>query len=39
MNKLIQKTLDVLSLYRPIVHDTAKTAKIDASPKCQCAAA
>ena len=25
---LIQKTLDVLSLLRPIVHDTSKTAKI-----------
>ena len=28
-NKLIQKkTLDVLSLLRPIIHDTSKTAKI-----------
>jgi len=26
--KLIQKTLEVLSLLRPIVHDTSKTAKI-----------
>ena len=25
---LIQKTLEVLSLLRPIVHDTSKTAKI-----------
>jgi len=25
---LIQRTLDVLSLLRPIVHDTSKTAKI-----------
>ena len=25
---LIQKTLDVLSLLRPIVHDTSKTAKV-----------
>ena len=25
---LIQKTLDVLSMLRPIVHDTSKTAKI-----------
>ena len=27
-DELIQKTLDVLSLLRPIVHDTSKTAKI-----------
>jgi len=26
--QLIQKTLEVLSLLRPIVHDTSKTAKI-----------
>ena len=25
---LIQKTLGILSLFRPIVHDTSKTAKI-----------
>jgi len=28
MIQLIQKTLEVLSLLRPIVHDTSKTAKI-----------
>jgi len=28
LGKLIQKTSEVLSLLRPIVHDTSKTAKI-----------
>ena len=28
MTELMQKTLEVLSLLRPIVHDTSKTAKI-----------
>ena len=28
VTQLIQKTLEVLSLLRPIVHDTSKTAKI-----------